>query len=174
MALDKGRIVVDDQLRTTNPHVYVVGDVAGGYQFTHVAEHHAGIVLRQAIFKLWWAKPSRVDSVVHVHRSGARARRAVRNGSEAAATSRTRSTASRSRKSTARAPKAKREGFAKIVTDPKGKLLGAAIVGPHAGELIAEYGLALTKGMKAKRHVGVDPHVPDAGVDQPPRRRPAA
>ena len=30
------------------------------------------------------------------------------------------------------------EGFAKIVTDPKGKLLGAAIVGPHAGELIAE------------------------------------
>ena len=41
------------------------------------------------------------------------------------------------------------EGFAKIVTDPRGKLLGAAIVGPHAGELIAEYVLAMTKGMKA-------------------------
>ena len=47
------------------------------------------------------------------------------------------------------------EGFAKIVTDPKGKLLGAAIVGPHAGELIAEYGLALTKGMNAKDISGV-------------------
>src|SRR6266498_2035511 len=38
------------------------------------------------------------------------------------------------------------EGFAKLVTDPRGKLLGAAIVGAHAGELIAEYTLALTKG----------------------------
>lgn len=41
------------------------------------------------------------------------------------------------------------EGFAKLVTDAKGRLLGAAIVGPHAGELIAEYGLALAKGMTA-------------------------
>ena len=41
-------------------------------------------------------------------------------------------------------------GFAKIVTDPKGKLLGAAIVGVHAGELIAEYGLALARGLSAK------------------------
>jgi pyruvate/2-oxoglutarate dehydrogenase complex dihydrolipoamide dehydrogenase (E3) component len=39
--------------------------------------------------------------------------------------------------------------LAKIVTDPRGKLLGAAIVGLHAGELIAEYALALTRGMKA-------------------------
>jgi pyruvate/2-oxoglutarate dehydrogenase complex dihydrolipoamide dehydrogenase (E3) component len=41
------------------------------------------------------------------------------------------------------------EGLAKIVTDPRGRLLGAAIVGLHAGELIAEYALALTRGMKA-------------------------
>jgi pyruvate/2-oxoglutarate dehydrogenase complex dihydrolipoamide dehydrogenase (E3) component len=52
VTLDQGRIVVDAKLRTTNPNVYVVGDVAGGYQFTHLAEHHAGIVLRHAIFKL--------------------------------------------------------------------------------------------------------------------------
>jgi pyruvate/2-oxoglutarate dehydrogenase complex dihydrolipoamide dehydrogenase (E3) component len=41
------------------------------------------------------------------------------------------------------------EGFAKIVTDPRGKLLGAAIVAPHAGELIAEYALAIAKGLRA-------------------------
>jgi pyruvate/2-oxoglutarate dehydrogenase complex dihydrolipoamide dehydrogenase (E3) component len=41
------------------------------------------------------------------------------------------------------------EGFAKLVTDPSGRILGAAIVGPHAGELIAEYVLAVSKGMKA-------------------------
>jgi pyruvate/2-oxoglutarate dehydrogenase complex dihydrolipoamide dehydrogenase (E3) component len=40
-------------------------------------------------------------------------------------------------------------GFAKIIATPRGKLLGAAIVGPHAGELIAEYALAITAGMKA-------------------------
>ena len=45
---------------TSNPRIYVVGDVAGGHQFTHVAEHHAGIVLRHAIFQLKWAKPSTV------------------------------------------------------------------------------------------------------------------
>ena len=38
----------------------------------------------------------------------------------------------------------------KIITDPGGKLLGATIVGAHAGELIAEYVLALAKGMNAK------------------------
>ena len=41
------------------------------------------------------------------------------------------------------------EGLAKLVTAPNGKLLGAAIVAPHAGELIAECALALSKGMKA-------------------------
>ena len=41
-------------------------------------------------------------------------------------------------------------GFAKLVTDPRGKVLGATIVGAHAGELIAEYVLAVSKGMNAK------------------------
>ena len=41
------------------------------------------------------------------------------------------------------------EGLAKLVTAPNGKLLGAAIVAPHAGELIAECALALNKGLKA-------------------------
>ena len=45
--------------------------------------------------------------------------------------------------------------MAKIVTDPKGKLLGAAIVGPHAGELIAEYVMAIAKGMNAKDLTGI-------------------
>ena len=60
VALDQGRIVANGGLRTTNPKIYVIGDAAGGYQFTHVAEHHAGIVLRQALFRMRWAKPSPV------------------------------------------------------------------------------------------------------------------
>src|SRR5437879_13886063 len=41
------------------------------------------------------------------------------------------------------------EGMAKLVTSPRGKVLGAAIAGPHAGELIAECALAIGNGMKA-------------------------
>ena len=44
--VEHGRIVNTD-LATTNPRVSVIGDAAGGYQFTHVAEHHAGVVLRR-------------------------------------------------------------------------------------------------------------------------------
>ena len=152
VALDQGRIVVDDQLRTTNPHIYVVGDVAGGYQFTHVAEHHAGIVLRHAIFKLWWAKPSKVlpwctytdPELARVGLSETEAKqsniahRVYRFPFEEIDRARA---------------EGETEGFAKIVTDPKGKLLGAAIVGPHAGELIAEYGLALTQGHERQGHL---------------------
>jgi pyruvate/2-oxoglutarate dehydrogenase complex dihydrolipoamide dehydrogenase (E3) component len=154
VAIDQGRIVVDDRLRTTNPRIYVVGDVAGGAQFTHLAEHHAGIVLRHAIFKLWWAKPSSIlpwctytdPELARVGLSEADAkargidhrvyRFPFKEIDRAQAESET-------------------AGFAKILTDPKGRLLGAAIVGPHAGELIAEYGLALAKGMAAKDISGV-------------------
>jgi pyruvate/2-oxoglutarate dehydrogenase complex dihydrolipoamide dehydrogenase (E3) component len=41
------------------------------------------------------------------------------------------------------------EGLAKIVTDPRGRILGAGIVAPHAGELVAEYALAIGKALKA-------------------------
>jgi len=154
IALEQGRIIADEKLRTTNPNVFVVGDVAGGHQFTHVAEHHAGIVLRQAIFKLWWAKPAKVipwctftdPELARVGLSETEAKQSniahkvYRFPFEEIDRARA---------------EGETEGFAKIVTDPKGKLLGAAIVGPHAGELIAEYGLALTKGMNAKDISGV-------------------
>ena len=154
IALEKGRIVADDQLRTANPNVYVVGDVAGGYQFTHVAEHHAGIVLRHAIFKLWWAKPSKV--IPWCTFTDPELARVGLSETEAKQSNITHKVYRFPFEEIDRArAEGETEGFAKIVTDPKGKLLGAAIVGPHAGELIAEYGLALTKGMNAKDISGV-------------------
>ena len=154
VALDQGRIVVDPKLRTTNPDVYVVGDVAGGYQFTHLAEHHAGIVLRQAIFKLWWAQPSKVIpwctfTDPELARVGLSETEAKQNNVAHKVYRFPFDEIDRAR------AEGETQGFAKILTDPKGKLLGAAIVGPHAGELIAEYGLALTKGMNAKDISGV-------------------
>lgn len=43
------RLLVDEYLRTTNPHVYVVGDVAGNYQFTHAAEMHAKVIIKNML-----------------------------------------------------------------------------------------------------------------------------
>jgi len=146
--------VIDDRLRTTNPNIYVIGDAAGGLQFTHMAEHHAGILLRHAIFRMRWAKPSPVvpwctytdPELARVGLSETEARqtgvayRVYRFPFEEIDRARA---------------EGETGGFAKIVTDPKGKLLGAAIVGPHAGELIAEHVLAIANGMNAKDLAGV-------------------
>ena len=51
-------ITVDARLRTSNKRIYAIGDVAGGLQFTHMAGYHAGIVIRNALFKL----PAKVDT----------------------------------------------------------------------------------------------------------------
>ena len=51
-------ITVGDNLKTSNSKVYAIGDVTGGLQFTHVAGYHAGIVIRSALFRMFWAKAS--------------------------------------------------------------------------------------------------------------------
>ena len=49
---DRAGIVVNKGLKTTNRRVYAIGDVAGGAQFTHLANHEAGLVIRNAFFRL--------------------------------------------------------------------------------------------------------------------------
>ena len=146
--VEHGRIV-NTALATTNPRISVIGDAAGGHQFTHVAEHHAGIVLRRAIFRMGWSKPSPCVpwctytdpelARVGLSESDARAQgighRVYRFPLEDVDRARA---------------EGDTEGFAKIVTDPRGRLLGAGIVAPHAGELIAEYALAIGKGLRAR------------------------
>ena len=146
--VDGGRIVTDKRLRTSNRDIYACGDVAGLHQFTHMAEHHAGIALRGALFHL----PAKIEEravpwctftdpeLARVGLSEAEAKaqgiayqaytfpfhevdRAVTDGETA--------------------------GLAKILTAPDGRLLGAAIAGPNAGELIHEYVLALSRNLKA-------------------------
>src|SRR5262245_53106306 len=52
IARDGRGIVVDRGLKTANPRVYAIGDVAGRGQFTHLANYHAGLVIRNALFRL--------------------------------------------------------------------------------------------------------------------------
>ena len=143
-----GRIISDARLRTSNKRIYVAGDVVGGPQFTHMAEHHAGIVLRNTIFRL----PAKVEQKVipwatfcdpELARVGLSETEAKQQGIAHTAYTFPFQDMDRARAD------GTTNGFAKIITSPKGKLLGAAIVGPHAGELIHEYVLAIAKGMKA-------------------------
>lgn len=144
--LDNGRIIVDDVLATTNPRIHVVGDVAGTYPFTHVAEHHADIVLRQALFRMSWARPSTVVpwctfTDPELARVGLSENDARRHGLEHRVHRFAFSNVDRAH------AEGEAEGFAKLVVDRRGRLLGAAIVGADAGELIAECVLAIGKDM---------------------------
>lgn len=140
-------IEVDARLRTSNPRIYAIGDVAGGYQFTHMAGYHAGIVIRNALFRL----PAKVDyravpwvtftdpelANVGLTEAEARARgeeiRILRwpfHENDRAQTGR------------------ETEGMIKVIATKRGYVLGAAIVGPEAGELIQLWCLAIAKRLK--------------------------
>jgi pyruvate/2-oxoglutarate dehydrogenase complex dihydrolipoamide dehydrogenase (E3) component len=140
-------ITVDARLRTSNRRIFAIGDVAGGPQFTHIAGYHAGIVIRNALFGL----PAKVDyaalpwvtyadpELAHVGLTEADARKA---GHEVTVLTQPLSGNDR-----ARAERAA-EGLAKIIVGRRGRILGATIVGPRAGELIGTWGLAISSGLK--------------------------
>lgn len=145
----EGRLPVDTRLRTHQKHIYACGDVVGPYRFTHMAEHQAGIVLRNIIFRI----PAKVENRVvpwctftdpEVARVGLSEAEAVQTGVRHEVfrvpfSSVDRAITDRSM-----------TGFVKVIANPRGKLLGAAIVGAHAGELIHEYALALRHGLHLK------------------------
>ncbi len=142
---DQG-IGVDRRLRTSNPRVYAVGDVAGGPQFTHLAAYHAGIVIRNALFRL----PAKVDLTALPWVTFTDPELAHVGLSEAAA--RAKGPIRLLRWPLAENDRAQAErlhrGFIKIVTSARGRILGADIVGPSAGEMIHFWTLAVAQRLK--------------------------
>lgn len=134
-------------LRTTNRRIYLVGDAAGGPQFTHAANDQAGLVLRATLFRLRVrAAPERVPRVLFTDPE-----LAVCGLSEAEA--RKRHGAIRVlRWPLAENDRARAEGVTaghvKIIAARNGRVLGAAIAGPGAGEMIALWQVAATQGLK--------------------------
>jgi pyruvate/2-oxoglutarate dehydrogenase complex dihydrolipoamide dehydrogenase (E3) component len=141
---DAGAVAVDDTLRTSNRGVWAAGDVTGGPQFTHVAEYMAKKVLRNALVpgstRVHYDNAPRVTytdpEVARVGLSPADARergadtytyelddldRAIVDGED--------------------------RGFVRISADPKGRILGATILGSHAGELLLPIVMAKQHGL---------------------------
>jgi pyruvate/2-oxoglutarate dehydrogenase complex dihydrolipoamide dehydrogenase (E3) component len=154
-------VKVDRGLRSiSNRRVYAIGDIAdvegiGPRQFTHVGSYHAGIVIRSALFRL----PAKVDyaalpRVTYIepelaqvglteaeareagHRDLAILRWPLTENDRAIAEGTTR-------------------GLVKVVATPKGRILGAGILAPHAGEMIGMWGLAIAAGTKLSTVAGM-------------------
>ncbi len=144
----KRGITVDASLRSSNRNVYAAGDVAGGLQFTHVAGYHAGLIIRNAMFRL--PVKNRTDIIpwvtytdpelAHMGLTEVDAKKlhgeqikvlrwAFKENDRAQAEGKT-------------------KGLVKIIVGKRGLILGASIVGAGAGELIAPWVLAVTNKMK--------------------------
>ncbi|MER7457992.1 NAD(P)/FAD-dependent oxidoreductase [Micromonospora sp. NPDC126480] len=135
---DAGAIRVDSRMRTTAPGVYAAGDVTGGLPFTHVAAHQAGTATLNALFWLprqvrYLAMPYVIFTDPEVARVGLRAAQARHRWGDRATITRLDLT------EVDRAVAAGRtEGWAQLLADPRGRLVGATVVAPAAGEIIGE------------------------------------
>ncbi len=143
----KRGIEVDARLRTSNKRIFAIGDVAGGLQFTHVAGYHSGIVIRNALFRV----PAKADhsavpwvtytdpELAHVGQSE---EQAIAGGEKIRVL----------RWPLAENDRAQAErktvGMIKVVTATNGKILGATIVAPNAGDLLQPWILAVSQKMK--------------------------
>lgn len=146
-------IKVNAGLKTTNAKVYAIGDVAGGPQFTHIANDDAGIVIRNALFRLPAKTTGRIvpwvtytdPELAHVGLSEAEAAKAHGRVSVLRWSLHENDRAQAERTTS---------GHVKVVVDRKGRILGASIVGAHAGELIQMWGLAISQRMKIRAMLG--------------------
>jgi pyruvate/2-oxoglutarate dehydrogenase complex dihydrolipoamide dehydrogenase (E3) component len=147
-------IKVNGGLVTSNRRVFAIGDVVGGLQFTHVANYHAGIVVRRALFRL----PARVNNDLVPWVTFTDPELAHVGLSEEAARGRNLAFGvlrwSLHENDRAQAERAT-DGLIKVIVTKKGKILGASIVGEHAGELIQMWSLAVSQGLDGAVHIAL-------------------
>ncbi len=153
ITVERGAIVVDKRLRTTNKKVYAIGDVASGPQFTHVASYQAGLVVRNALFRL----PVRVnyDAVPRVTFTDPELAHVGLTETDAKAR--------KYRFRVLRWPYHENDralaeratvGHIKVIVTRRGRILGATIVGRSAGELIGTWVLAIEQRLNIRAIAG--------------------
>lgn len=160
----RGGIEVNDKCRTSKRHIYAVGDVTGRYQFTHMCEHMAKIATTNALLKV----PMKIDQkhvpwatftdpeLAHV---GASEKELAKKGVSF---------------ETYRFPFSKIDraitdgqttGLIKVYAKRwNGKILGASVVGAHAGEMISQYALAMKNGVTLRKFADTIHPYPSYGL----------
>ena len=140
-------ITVGPNMRTNHRHIFAIGDVVGGAQFTHVAGHHASVVVREMLFRL----PAKAETRAIPWVTYSDPELAQIGMTETAA------------RAAGLSPKVEttqiggndryitegvQDGLAKLVFNARGTLIGAGIVAPGAGDLISPLGLVITGQVK--------------------------
>ena len=151
----KRGVTVDQGLRTKNRKIYAAGDVAGGLQFTHVAGYHAGLIIRNALFKLPIKNRNDIipwvtytdPELAHVGLTEADARKMLGDNVKVLRWHFAENDRAQA--------EGKTKGLIKVVVGKRGRILGASIVGPQAGELIAAWVLAVSQGLKISAFANV-------------------
>jgi len=154
---------VDARLRSSNERIFAIGDVAGGFQFTHIAGYHAGIVIRNALFKL----PAKVayhavpwvtytdPEIAHVGQTEEQAKKALGGDIRVLRFAFDENDRAQAERET--------DGLIKVVTDKKGHVLGTSIAGARAGELLLPWVMAVDQKMKIGKMAGIIAPYPTLG-----------
>lgn len=160
---DRAGVKTDKSLRTSNPRVFAIGDVAGRGQFTHLAGAQAGLFVRKALF----AAPINADGLI--------VPRVTYCDPELASVGLTEAQARAEHGDDVRVlvqpfadnDRAQAEGdirgFGKLITTRRGKILGVTLVGAHAGDHLPLWVLTMTAGLKLSTLTGMIAPYPTRG-----------
>ena len=146
---DATGIIVNKKLKTRNGRVYAIGDVAAGQpQSTHAAQYQAGLVIRHALFRQSIRADGAVPRVIFTDPEMAQT-----GMSEAEVRQRgfkIRNLRWPYHDNDRAQIERETRGHIKVITTPKGKILGATIVGAQASELISMWTLAIVQGLNIR------------------------
>jgi pyruvate/2-oxoglutarate dehydrogenase complex dihydrolipoamide dehydrogenase (E3) component len=149
-------VETDYYLQTLYPNIFAAGDVAGPYQFTHVAAHQAWYATVNALFGGWRrfkadyrVIPAATFLDPEIARVGVNEREAREQGIPYEVTRYGIDDLDRA------IADGEADGFVKVLTPPgSDRILGVTIVGQHAAELLAEYVLAMKHGLGLNKILG--------------------
>jgi pyruvate/2-oxoglutarate dehydrogenase complex dihydrolipoamide dehydrogenase (E3) component len=147
-------IIVDSFLKSSNKRVFAIGDCIGGYQFTHVAGYHAGLVIRNSIFRLRSTiKTIQIPWVTYtdpeISHVGFTEPELKEQNMDYKLLSMKFSENDRAQ------AEHKVGGMIKVLVTPRGNILGATIIGSGAGELILPWVLAIQNDLKISAIAGL-------------------
>jgi len=145
---ERGIVAVDKQMRTNVPHIFAIGDLAGGPMLAHKATHEAKVAAEVAAGEKSYFDARGIPSVAYTDPEvawvGLTETEAKEKGTEYGVAKIPWAASGRA------LSLGRDEGFTKLLFDKKtDRVLGGAIVGPNAGDLIAEVGLAIEMGADA-------------------------
>ncbi|MGQ0846317.1 MAG: dihydrolipoyl dehydrogenase family protein [Sporichthyaceae bacterium] len=148
---ERGFVLVDERLGTTNPRIRAAGDLTGHRQFTHVAGTHGALAASNAVLGLRRsAAGGAVPRVVYTDPEVAAV--GARTGPPADGVRVLRHSHAHVDRAVT---EARTDGFAALALDRRGRLVGATVVGPRAGESLGELTLAIERGLRARDLAGV-------------------